>query len=183
MSHKKNGTIETRIERGQTKFGQGPFVVEGVTTNVVIILRNSAYPEEVAVMNMGKSRATESEQLIKGFIEQYEANLISRDEQALSPGQLEAIVIGGEFRRHEQVDEGFLVYVDSRLARINFEQSLGRYDVRKTYLPEQDILATKSVKIDEGGNVHFEQMRLGLNRRKALKSKEVYDRENRAYDF
>ncbi|MBU2561401.1 MAG: hypothetical protein KKD17_03820 [Nanoarchaeota archaeon] len=161
---------EEKIKCGGTVYGEGPYTIDDVTTGAVIILRSAATPE-VAVMHLDEMDAPNPYELVEGLLRQF----IERSGVGggVSPDNIEALLIGGNFRENRATEEGVMVYVDHALTKEKAEEALKVCGLRVTYL-ETDVQATKTVKVDKAGSVHIDEQRRGLNKHDAIKSETDY---------
>lgn len=156
---------------GQSFFGNGPYTIEEVTNNVVIVFR---VPENLwyGVMNMDIQDAPRAHELIDDFLQNY---LKAFDlESGVTPGSIEAIVIGGEFRQNIITDDGIIVEAQPyHLARRKTEEALRAYGIRANYM-ETDDRAEKKVTVGCAGDVCYTATRKGINAQEPTMSLKTY---------
>ncbi|MBN1544825.1 hypothetical protein JW898_05190 [Candidatus Woesearchaeota archaeon] len=161
-----------KLKLAEKKIGSSDCTIDDITSNAAVILRTPSAPE-FAAMNFDPYDLPRSYDMICRLVKEYLESLGM--DSGVTVDNVEAIIIGGDFREHIPVDEGFFVYVEHNLTRRKLEEAFRVAGVRAAYLPT-DVRATKSVIVREFGT--FEdpsEKRVGNNKAEALKSKTDYD--------
>jgi hypothetical protein len=159
-----------KIAVGETRIGMGPYTIDDVTNNAVIVLCRKGV-RTTAVMNLGIMDAPASHEAICDFVRMYNERLGSVG----GPENIEATVIGGEFREHTAKEGSKIVYFDFHLARREAEDALAVCGVIVRYI-QTERLATKMVTVGEEGHIEFVEQKMGLNRSPASISLEDYNK-------
>ncbi|MBW2964654.1 hypothetical protein KY363_04300 [Candidatus Woesearchaeota archaeon] len=159
------------ITPGQTMFGNGPFTIEDVTNNAVILLR-APESDWYGVMNLDIQDAPQAHDLVDEFVRKYLAAFDIASE--VKPSNIEAIVIGGDFTRHVVTDSGHVVEAAPyHLARRKAEEALAGCGIRTKYI-ETDARADKRVLIDKEGLMTYSEERKGYNATDAVTTLRYY---------
>ena len=164
-----------KIDIGQSGYGVGPYTIEDITNNAVILLRNGMN-KKVALLNLGVD--DDSRQTVPEFVTKYLAQFTL--EEDVKPTSIEAIIVGGDFREHRGTDEGYIIFVDHTLARRSAEEALIISGVRPKYIPADnnpdiDRRMTKRLSVNSNADFEVKGELIGLNQHLAHKSITDYD--------
>ena len=159
----------SRIEIGESAIGTESYIIDNITSNAVVVLTKHG-EERCAVINLDVSDAPKAEKVLDGLVRKYIAEF-----ENTSPNELEATVVGGHYREHRQVVEGYCVYHEHTLTRKKAEEALQAYEIQPQYL-ETDILAAKTILVEKGKIILISQKREGFNNESAVMSEDTYYR-------
>lgn len=169
VDEKPNGGGNVPVGEKTTKRGQ--YRIDGVTNNAIILLRNSINPD-IALMNMSVADSVNAREMLSDLVREYVAGAIPPDNDY--PKNITAVVIGGDYREHSRTDDGKMVYIDHKLARLKAVEALSDLELQVTQVPT-DKRAIKTVFVDEDGSFRIEERREGLNAEEAEMSKAEYE--------
>jgi hypothetical protein len=155
---------------GETTTKRGPYRIDDVTNNAIVLLRNSMN-KDIALMNLGVDDSVKARELLEELVKEYVDGHIPPDNEY--PKNISAIVIGGDYREHKKTDEGKIVYINHRMARLRAVEALSDLYLHVTQVPT-DKRAVKTVFVEQDGSFRIEEARQGLNAQDAEMSEEEY---------
>lgn len=169
VDEKLNGGVNMTV--GEKTINRGPYRIGDVTNNAIVLLRNYMNPE-IALINLGVADSVNARDIVAELVGDYIAEHIPAENKI--PDNLEAFIIGGDYREHRRADDGTVVYVDHKLAYQKAVEALEDLDLKVTTV-EVDRLAVKLVLVDAQGSFEVNGCREGLNVEEAKMSKAEYD--------
>lgn len=175
-----------KIPLGQSRFGEGPYKIDDITTNAALLIRAPHKSSQVAAMNFDPYDAINAQDVIAGIISKYMSQFSVDDE--VQESDLEAIVVGGEFREHIYKEErGIYVYVEHDinkkmlLSALYVFRQMGRLG-RVSYITT-DPVNTKTFNIGIGGGYEEPQQEpRGANQYEAVMSLDAYEMTIEIYE-
>jgi hypothetical protein len=160
------------IHTGEVELGQGPFTIDNITTNAVVVL-NIPGRLGFAVLNFGVLDSAnpydEVKMAVRRYVQQY-----NMDE---TEGGVHALVVGGDYQEHREHFHGqdrYVVKVDHRLARNKLEEALMLAGVSKVRTMQEDRRATKSIQIHRDGRIDCYQSLDGIQCEEPMMSEDTY---------
>ena len=162
-----------KISLGETKFGKGPYTIEDITTNAALLIRAPKKTNYIAAVNFDPLDAPRAYDAVADIISTYLSR--SSIEEPLTITDLEAIVVGGEFREHILKEEkGIHVYIHHNITHKMLVDALEVTGIRISYI-KTDPRATKKIRINIRGECEkpYEEI-IGLNQNEAVMSLDSY---------
>jgi hypothetical protein len=154
-----------KIPLGETRIGVGPYIVGGVKTNAVIVLRACKGYEaqgadqeprlrpgpswdEVAVMNLDGIPKPKTYAPVEKLVEDYvhHLNTVAGADEEITPDSIEALVFGGNFVEHRAVSDAEFVHPRAIIEGTDFLVSMENTMMKKNAMAALDVLELGSVR-------------------------------------